>query len=144
MCLGLALFVNIGSILSGQGERAERARRSQEEAAGYVASITAPGTPFAALPSESYIYLLAGREPASRRYFLLPWRSSPEMQAELIRDLERQEWPPIVDTMTMQLQSFAPELIKVRDSRYRLDRAFESGIQVWVRRDSARDSRYWR
>ncbi len=144
-CLGFMLLISGSRIVHGQMMQAEMYRRAELEAADYVASITAPGTRIAIFPNESYIHLLAKREPVSRRYFLFPWRSSPEMQQEVLDALEKQGYPPIIDTTALGkpnppqlLSEFAPELIRLRDWKYRLDRTFRSGIQVWVRNDPAR------
>lgn len=120
----------------------------RREVADYLNSSPPPGRRIAVMPHEPYIHLLSDLEPVSPRYFLLPWRSTPAMQKELTDALEQDGFPPIVD-MTLagaagaphRLENYAASFSAFRRQHYRLGKTFGSGIQVWLRSDSTRDSR---
>jgi len=145
----ILILLTLGMRLaSGYSGRLDRSLEAVRAAALRLDALDPSASRMLVFPAEPYLYLAADRKPASRRYFVNPWRSSPEIQRELAADLEKNGFPPVVDTQGFvpighpaRPEDYAPEFLGFRSRHYRLAETLPSGIQIWLYSEAARDSR---
>ncbi len=144
----LLLLVFASRIAAGYAGRLDRDLATVRTAALRLNQLDPSGSQVLIFPAEPFLYLAADRKPASRRYFVNPWRSSPEIQRELAAGLEKNGFPPVVDTQAFvpigypaRPEDYAPEFLGFRSRHYRLAETLPSGIGIWLYSDGARDSR---
>ncbi len=130
----IALLVVATQVKPEQGFRREQA------IADTVTRLSQPDDRIWVAPFLPNVYCLAGRRPASRYYFILPWTLRPDVRRRLLDELRMHPPRVLVDASNAQfaLDRMLPEIRPLLEAEYVLVER-QRGVAIYLRTAPARE-----